>query len=153
MALPWLTAELDQDIRAFAKYVSADGGEDGYHNAIAQLLRHPLKSVPVQPRAFLRTAVRRAIYKLWRHAQAEQRQVQAYSQGDGSDYLKGLNLSPLRKPQSHCRRGHELTDTNVVFMGANKTVRTCKVCRQHSKQVKEKSYGISSIPKNSETES
>jgi len=137
MSLTWLTPELDRDIRAYALYVSADDGEDGYHNAIMHLLVHPLKETPSQPRAFLRTVVKRAIFKLWRHAKAEQGQVLAYSQGDGSDYAKGLALSPLRKPQSHCRRGHELTETNLVYVGANKTVRTCKTCRQLSKQPKE----------------
>lgn len=137
MSLTWLTPDLDRDIRAFAKYVSPDDGEDGYHNAIAYLLMKPVIFVPEQPRAYLRTVVRRAIYKLWRHAQAEQGQVLAYSQGDRSAYAKGLALSPMRKSQSHCRRGHALTEDNLVFMGANKTARTCKTCRQLSKQPKE----------------
>lgn len=131
--LTWLTPELDQDIREYARYISIDDGEDGYHNAIEQCLRLHV-SCPNKPQAFLRTATKRAIFKLWRHRTSDAEQSGQYLRGDVPDCTIALRKG--RQAHTHCRRGHEFTIDNIIYVGK---ARTCKTCEQlRRKTYKEK---------------
>jgi len=126
MTLDWLTPELDKDLREYCAYVSPDDGEDGYHNAIVSLLIHHQAFVPVKPKAFFRTAIRRNVQKIWRDEQVYQRQVTAYMNGEVSDYW--ANLQAGRKPHTHCRKGHAFTPDNIMYRGGNQARKLCKQC-------------------------
>ena len=126
--LLWLTPAIDADARAFAKYLDADNGEDAYHNTIEALIRHKHFTAPINPSGFLRTAIRRSVYKLWRHEQAVSAIATSYTAGEGPHAT--LALQKGRQVHTHCRRGHEFTPDNIIYAGKNHTGRTCKQCAQ-----------------------
>jgi len=126
--LDWLTLTVDKDARKYAKYLDADNGEDAYHNMIESLIRNKHFTAPVNSTGFLRTAIRRSVYKYWRHENSMQATVASYLAGEGPQYVSALKLGRL--PHTHCRRGHELTPDNIIYVRKNHTGRTCKQCRQ-----------------------
>ena len=123
--LTWLTPELDQDIREYASYLSPDDGEDGYHNAIEAYLRLKVSVIPANPRGYLRVLTKRAVFKIWRDRTSNYEQEQKYSQGHAPDCTPALMKG--RQPRTHCRRGHEFTAANIIYVGK---ARTCKTCEQ-----------------------
>lgn len=145
--LPWLTPAVDADARAFAKYLDADNGEDAYHNTIESLIRLKHFTTPQNIAGFLRTAIRRNVYKLWRHEHAMSTVATAYMAGEGPQST--LALQKGRLPHTHCRRGHEFTVENVIYAGKNHTGRTCKQCAQQRR----KHRGLYSVSKDSSTQS
>lgn len=130
--LTWLTPELDQDIREYALYLSPDDGEDGYHNAIETYLRLKISVIPANPRGYLRVLTRHAVFRIWRDRTLGKGQEEKFLRGHAPDCTPALMKG--RQPKTHCRRGHEFTKDNIVYMGK---YRTCKICRLHSKQSKE----------------
>ena len=126
--LDWLTLAVDNDARAYAKYLDADNGEDAYHNTIESLIRNKHFTAPMNSAGFLRTAIRRSVYKFWRHEQSMQAIAASYTAGEGPHAT--LPLKQGRLPHTHCRRGHELTPENIIYAGKNQTGRTCKQCTQ-----------------------
>ena len=132
MTLDWLTPELDKDLREYCAYLSPDDGEDGYHDAIVNLLTQKAVVEPIRPQAYLRVAVKCAVYKIWRHRKAEDSQVEAYARGDAPDHVK--NLKHGRLPHTHCRRGHEFTVDNTRMVGTQRTCQTCFLERRRNYQ-------------------
>lgn len=130
--LTWLTPELDQDIRAYARYLSPDNGEDGYHDAIVSLLVYHGAYQPHKPKAFMRTATKRRVQQVWRNEAVYRQQMQSYMAGEGSSYYK--NLQAGRQPHKFCKRGHALTPDNIVYRGGNVSRRLCKQCVNELKQ-------------------
>jgi len=126
--LLWLTQSVDHDARDYAKYLDADNGEDAYHNVIESLIRNKHIEAPLNSAAFLRTAIRRSVYKYWRHEYSMQATAASYVAGEGPQHV--LALKQGRLPHTHCRRGHEFTPDNIVYMNKAKTSRTCKQCEQ-----------------------
>jgi len=126
--LDWLTLAVDKDARAYAKYLDADNGEDAYHNTIESLIRNRHFTAPTNSAGFLRTAIRRSVYKFWRHEQSMQAIAAGYTAGEGPHAT--LSLKQGRLSHTHCRRGHEFTPDNIVYVGKNHTGRTCKQCAQ-----------------------
>jgi len=132
--LTWLTPELDQDIREYALYLSPDDGEDGYHNAIETYLRLKVSVIPTNPHGYLRVLTKRAVFKIWRDRTSNYEQEQKYAQGHAPDCTPALVKG--RQPKTHCRRGHEFTVDNIIYVGK---ARTCKTCEQlRRKTYKEK---------------
>ncbi len=125
--LTWLTPELDQDIREYARYLSPDDGEDGYHDAIEAYLQLKTSVIPTKPRGYLRVLTKRAVFKIWRNRTSHYEQEQKYAQGHAPDCTPALLKG--RQPRTHCRRGHEFTQDNIVYAGKGQTLRTCKTCR------------------------
>lgn len=130
--LDWLTPELDLDIRMYARWLDADNGEDAYHNTMEWLLRRPTPFIIQTPAAFLRVAVKRNVLKIWRHNASCQRTAEQVSAGQCPDSLPALQRGRL--PHTHCRRGHEFTADNLIYVG---TARTCKTC-EHMRRAKYK---------------
>lgn len=133
--LEWYSTELDRDIRAYAKYLSPDDGEDGYHDAVVSYLERPLAII--KPTAWWRHAIKMCVFKIWRHEGSEREMVTAYLRGDGSPYLP--NLKAGRLPHTHCRRGHLFTPESIYFVG---TQRTCKICERLRRAAKKKGESL-----------
>lgn len=129
----WLTKIYDDENRDYAKSVNPDDGEDAYHNAIESLLRCRPHFTPDNPGAFLRDITKRAMYKVWRQQKSSMIRDAAYLMGDGPQHV--LALKNGRLPHTHCRRGHEFTPDNIVYMDKAKTIRTCKTCYKASRKV------------------
>lgn len=121
----------DTGLRAFARRLSADLGEDAYHDAVCQTLVHPPPSL-TNPRGFWCVAIKRALAKLWRHEHAEHRLVAAYLRGDPPPTQFGLAIGRalVNRRRSQCRRGHALSEDNLAFIGDRRTCRTCKRARE-----------------------
>lgn len=118
-----LTADEDRELRAFARALSPDDGEDAYHNAILQILAHPPAYQVENPRGFYRTAIKRAVYKLYRHDSREREHIALYLAGRPPKHYAGLAFG--RFPRTHCRRGHLFTPDTIKMVGAR---RTCRIC-------------------------
>ena len=74
--------------------------------------------------AFFIVAMKRSLWKLFRHEQAEARQVAAFLHGDPPPTSHGLLQGRL--PRTQCRRGHLFTPETTVYIGPR---RTCRICR------------------------
>ena len=116
-----LDMETDTHLRKWARRLDPDNGEDGYHNAVASLLKQ--KFEPHNLIGLLKTKTKWAILKIWAHERTEQKCLEANSKGDKSS---SDNLHPPAF-RSHCVRGHEMAGDNLYYY---KTRRVCKACRR-----------------------
>lgn len=117
------TQAVDHDLRAYARWISPNDGEDAYHDAICDVLRLRKAETINNPAAFFRCAIKRALYKIFRHQRAERENTAAYLAGDPPPSSQALKLGRL--PQDNCRRGHPLTEDNLTYVGARRTCKTC----------------------------
>lgn len=115
--------EQDRDLRNYARWISPNDGEDAYHDAICDVLRRGKDGEIANAAAFFRCAIKRALYKIFRHEKAERENTAAWLAGDPPPSAPGLKLGRL--PQTHCRRGHPLTEENLTYVGPRRTCRTC----------------------------
>lgn len=122
-----LTDIEDRDLRGYARWISLDDGEDAYHDAICDVLARGWMERIAQPCAFFRRATKLALYKIFRHEKAERENTAAFLAGDPPPTSIGLKAGRL--PQTHCRRGHALTEENLAYTGPR---RTCRICRKIS---------------------
>lgn len=118
-----LAVETDRDLRSYATWISPNDGEDAYHNAICDVLARGQAVVIATPSAFYRCAIKRALYKIFRHEKAERENTAAFLAGDPPPTAIGLKAGRL--PQTHCRKGHPLTEENLTYVGPRRTCKTC----------------------------
>ena len=125
-----LAIQEDQDIRQYSKRLHYDLGEDAYHNVVCDVLTNN-RDIHNE-RAFFRVAMKLALYKIYRHEKSEREQVSAYLNGDPPYTMEALRKgAALRRViQSHCKRGHELIEGNLAYMGNRRTCLTCKRKRE-----------------------
>jgi hypothetical protein len=116
-----LDSETDATLRKYARRLDPDNGEDGYHNAVASLLKQ--KFEPNNLIGLLKKKTKWAIFKIWEHERVEQKCVEANHNGEKSS-SDNLHPPPFR---THCARGHEMAGDNIYW---NKTRRVCKACRR-----------------------
>lgn len=120
-----LSIDQDRELRTYARRISPNDGEDAYHTAICEVLERGgwEERIVMRPTAYFRTATKLAFYKICRSARAERENVASWLAGDPPPSSSGLKAGRL--PHSHCRRGHALTDDNLIYVGPR---RTCKAC-------------------------
>ena len=125
-----LTEELDHGVRRYAVFLSMDQGEDAYHNCVVDILERGGLRDPRCVKTMLVVAVKRSLYKIFRHERAEQEQVGAWLQGDPP--FTTAALARGRTTHTHCRRGHPLEEGNLATVGPR---RTCLMCRRMTDRV------------------
>ena len=120
-SLAGLSTETDKSLRQWALRVDHTYGEDGYHNALCQLLSatYPVHNLI----GLIKVRTRSEIFKIHRHEQAEYRTLEACYRD------KPSTSDNLRPPvfQAMCRRGHPFTPENTYTY---KGRRTCQQCRR-----------------------
>lgn len=124
-----ITTEQDQSFRRYALRLHPELGEDAYHNVVCQLCEHE-QDIRDEER-FFRVAIKRALYKLWRHARADHLLNWKFLDGMPSPYAEGLaEGQKANVRQAFCRRGlHELTSETTVMAGER---RACLICKRES---------------------
>lgn len=118
------TDEDDAPVRRYARWLHPELGEDAYHTAVCEVLVRGRAESIRNAQAFYRVAIRRALYKIFRHEQAEREQTARFLAGDPPSTAAGLAMG--RHTQTHCRRRHELSEENCCYIGKRRTCRTCK---------------------------
>lgn len=120
MELPHAT---DLDLRAYARWISPNDGEDAYHDAICDVLRRQQADTINNPAAFYRHAIKQSLYKIFRAERRENDKIVNFLAG--VMHPSDQNLKLARLPKTHCRKGHALTEDNLTYVGPR---RTCKLC-------------------------
>ena len=125
-----LEIQEDQYIRQYSKQLHYDLGEDAYHNVVCDVLFKKMNIY--NEKAFFCVAMKRALYKIYRHEQSEREQISAYINGDPPYTMQGLRKGMALRciRQSHCKRGHELIEGNLAYVGIRRTCLTCKRIRE-----------------------
>ena len=120
----------DRNLREYAKRLHPQLGEDAYHNVVCDVLVQQKVIHNIEP--FFHVAMKRALWKIYRHEQSEREQIEAYIQGDPSPSMKGLLIGRETQNirQAQCRRGHELVEGNLAYISGRRTCRTCKRMRE-----------------------
>ena len=123
-ALMELIRQDDAALRRYARCKAADVGEDGYHDAVCGLMERTEDEEEIMnPSGFLRVAITRSIYKIFRHEKSEMTLTASYLAGDPPPGSQGLKMG--RQRHAVCKRGHALIGYNVVQNGRGRTCRTC----------------------------
>ena len=129
-----LNEQDDKSLRGYARRLHSELGEDAYHNVICEVLKRQV--VIKNEIAFFHVTIKRAIWKIFRHEKVERERTESYVRGDPPTTMVGLLKGHMKQGvrQSHCRRGHELIEGNLVYIGKDKR-RTCKTCRYMKERV------------------
>lgn len=128
-----LSEQEDRNLRGYALRLHPELGEDAYHNAVCHILIY--KTVPNNVEVFFRVAIKRALWKIYRHEKSDREQSFAFLQGDPPSTMVGLlkGREKMNVRQVQCRRGHEFTEDNIAYIGER---RTCKMCKR-TREVKD----------------
>lgn len=128
-----ITEEDDKTLRAYAKRLHNQDGEDAYHNAVCSLLGYKDEIQNVQALGIV--VIRKALHKIWRHEQAERKNIEHYINNDPIPAQQGLEYG--RQKQLKCRKKlHDLVEGNLVYVGARRTCLSCMQIRQLQNAVK-----------------
>lgn len=123
-----MDGQLDSSLRRYARWLNQEMGEDAYHDVVCSILERGHVDQIRNLHSFFLVAIRRALFKLFRHEQSEREQVTAYLAGDPPPTAAGLQMG--RQMQTHCRRGHLFTEDNLAYIGSRRTCRMCKRSRE-----------------------
>ena len=127
-----LTEQEDQVLRSHAQRLSYEWGEDAYHNVICDILATQKEQALHNVCGYLKVATKYALYKVYRHEDAEQRNIQHSYQNDPIPQHVGLSIG--RQKHEWCRKGlHRLIDGNLAYIGIRRTCRACKQLRERKK--------------------
>lgn len=126
-----ITEEDDIVLRGYAKRLDPQQGEDAYHNAICSMLEKP--TVIQNIIGLCIVAIRRALYKIFRHEKTERENIEHYINGDPVPAQVGWKRGSVR--QEKCRKGlHDLVEGNLVYVGARRTCQACMELRRPTKK-------------------
>lgn len=124
-----LTNEEDRALRSHAQRLSYESGEDAYHDVVCDILEKQRNEEIKNLCGFLKVSIKYALYKWYRHEEAERRNIQHYLNNDPIPQHVGLVMG--RQKHSMCRKGlHRLIDGNLAYIGDRRTCRTCKQLRE-----------------------
>jgi hypothetical protein len=124
---------IDNQLRQYAKRVDAVNGEDAYHNAVLYVLTH--NPVIQNTVGYYAVAIKRALWKVYRHKNAEDHGALIFLSNNAIQNHRGLEKGRGVKLE-FCRKNlHKLTPDNLSFIGQR---RTCKAC----KQIRERKHAI-----------
>lgn len=118
-----ITDELDKGLRRYSVFLSMDQGEDAYHNCVADILERGGLPDPRCVKTMLVVAIKRSLYKIFRHEQSQREQTGAWLAGDPPFTAAALAKGRLKK--THCRRGHPMIEGNLRTVGPQRTCLTC----------------------------
>jgi len=119
----------DEELRRYAKRLNPDLGEDAYHEMVFHMLmRGKTEEGIVNIHGFYRLSIKRELYKLYRHEQAEARNISAWIYNDPVPMQVGLANG--RKKLPTCRKGHEWKEETIVYIGGRRTCLICKRIRE-----------------------
>ena len=128
-----LTEQEDQVLRSHAQRLNPEWGEDAYHNVVCDILIKQKEQNIQNVCGFLKVSMKYALYKLYRHEDAERRNVGHYIQDDPIPQQVGLVVG--RQKHEMCRKGlHRLIDGNLAYIGTRRTCRACKQIRERKKE-------------------
>ncbi len=120
--------EHDNDLRHYARRLDGERGEDAYHTAVCDVIARGQIASILNPVAFFRVAIKRSLWKLFRHEVAERRNVEHFLNNDPVPAHVGLPQGRLK--HSHCKNGHALEEPNLIYIGTQRACKTCKRTRE-----------------------
>lgn len=120
--------EHDAILRAYALRLSFEYGEDAYHNVMCEVLT---KSMVIRDIiGFYKVAIKRALYKIFRHNKAELKYalMSELERSTVSSADAALKLGRLK--HTTCRKGHLWSPETTAYIGPRRTCRICKQARE-----------------------
>ena len=131
-----ITEEEDMQLRRYARFLHIELGEDAYHIVVCDMLSKDTISNIRNNIAFFHVAIRRALYKLFRHEKAERENIEHYLNDDPIPAHRGLvNGRGLKLPT--CRKGHEWKIETISYIGKQ---RTCRICKREREKIAARIY-------------
>lgn len=131
-----ITQEEDRRLRQYAKYLHMECGEDAYHIVVCDLLSKDKMCEIKDTISFFHVAIRRALYKIFRHERVEKDNIQAFINNDPTPtQIAFKNLEKGREKLPTCRRGHEWKTETIIYVGKQ---RTCKICKYEQDRISAK---------------
>ncbi len=123
-----ITKEVYDKIKKYALRLDRDNGEDACQEVYTKLLKKPETWNPPSLMAYLYVAVKREVWCVWEKQRNELVRLNMYYTNAPIPSHKGLkstnNVRTMKA--TRCRKDlHDLTEDNLVYMGAR---RTCKAC-------------------------
>ena len=123
--------ECEREIRQYAMRLNPYLGEDAFHSVICEVLERNI--ILVNEVAFYHVAIKRALWKIFRHEKADRKTSLAFLNGDPPASEIGLRAGRklMNVRRSHCRNGrHELVEGNLTYVGGRRTCLACKRIRE-----------------------
>lgn len=119
-----LIEECDKSFRQYAKQLHVEYGEDAYHTVVCEILERGKISEIRDIQAYVRVAMRWALYKMFRHEGVERRNNEIWMKDGSVPMQKGLVYG--RKKWERCRKGHKWSEEMTAYVGGRRTCRICK---------------------------
>jgi len=141
-----ITQELYDKVRKYALRIDRNNGEDACQEVCSQLVRKGLMTWnPPVAISYLFLAVKREVWRIQRSQKSELMRLYTYYRNDPIPVLKGLKLenNSSRMKRTRCRKNfHDLTEDNIVYVGARRTCKACWFIRRESYKRKKALVGV-----------